>query len=72
MGKQTMGTPCHALAHRSDNKLYRIQTPQAALVRPGNYDSYVMDNYPTGTNAIVAVISYTVRITLLNADRRRR
>ena len=25
MGKQTMGTPCLALKHRSDNKLYRIQ-----------------------------------------------
>ena len=25
MGKQTMGTPAHALKHRTDNKLYRIQ-----------------------------------------------
>ena len=61
MGKQTMGTPCHALAHRSDNKMYRIQSPQTTLVRPAIYDDYAVDNYPLGTNAVVAVISYTVR-----------
>ena len=60
MGKQTMGTPCHALRYRSDNKLYRIQTPQTPMVRPGMHDYYDIDNYPMGTNAIVAVISYTV------------
>lgn len=59
MGKQTMGTPCYAYKYRSDNKLYRIQTPQSPLVRPTMYDHYHMDNYPTGTNAIIAVISYT-------------
>ncbi|XP_023237041.1 DNA-directed RNA polymerase I subunit RPA2-like [Centruroides sculpturatus] len=59
MGKQTMGTPCYAYKYRSDNKLYRIQTPHTPLVRPTMYDHYHMDNYPTGTNAIVAVISYT-------------
>ena len=60
MGKQTMGTPCHALKYRSDNKLYRIQTPQTPMVRPGMHDYYDIDNYPMGTNAVVAVISYTV------------
>ena len=55
-----MGTPCHAIGHRSDNKLYRILTPQSAMVRPHMYDYYDMDEYPTGTNAVVAVISYTV------------
>ncbi|XP_064456531.1 DNA-directed RNA polymerase I subunit RPA2-like [Ornithodoros turicata] len=59
MGKQTMGTPCQALKYRSDNKLYRIQTPQTPFVRPTAYDHYHMDDFPTGTNAIVAVISYT-------------
>ncbi|XP_033762318.1 DNA-directed RNA polymerase I subunit RPA2-like [Pecten maximus] len=59
MGKQTMGTPCHALTHRSDNKLYRIQTPQTPMVRPYMYDYYNIDEYPVGTNAVVAVISYT-------------
>uniref|UniRef100_X1YWB5 DNA-directed RNA polymerase subunit beta n=1 Tax=Capitella teleta TaxID=283909 RepID=X1YWB5_CAPTE len=59
MGKQTMGTPLHALVHRADNKLYRIQTPQSPMVRPKVYDDYDVDEYPNGTNAIVAVISYT-------------
>ncbi|XP_031556701.1 DNA-directed RNA polymerase I subunit RPA2-like [Actinia tenebrosa] len=59
MGKQTMGTPVQAFKHRTDNKLYRIQTPQSPLVRPTTHDEYCMDNYPLGTNAIVAVISYT-------------
>ena len=60
MGKQTMGTPLHAYEHRADNKLYRILTPQTPLVRPASYDHYNIDEYPLGTNAIVAVISYTV------------
>ncbi|KAG5831418.1 hypothetical protein ANANG_G00303520 [Anguilla anguilla] len=59
MGKQTMGFPLHSYQDRSDNKLYRLQTPQSPLVRPYMYDHYNMDNYPIGTNAIVAVISYT-------------
>ncbi|XP_034537373.1 DNA-directed RNA polymerase I subunit RPA2 [Notolabrus celidotus] len=59
MGKQTMGFPLHSFKERSDNKLYRLQTPQSPLVRPSMYDRYDLDNYPSGTNAIVAVISYT-------------
>ncbi|BFZ58330.1 DNA-directed RNA polymerase I subunit rpa2 [Savitreella phatthalungensis] len=59
MGKQTMGTPATALRHRTDNKLYRIQTPQTPIVRPAMHDQYGMDNFPQGTNAVVAVISYT-------------
>ena len=39
---------------------YCIQTPQAPMVRPYLYDYYNVDNYPLGTNAVVAVISYTV------------
>ncbi|CAN3360331.1 DNA-directed RNA polymerase I subunit Rpa135p [Diutina catenulata] len=59
MGKQTMGTPGVALAHRSDNKLYRIQTGQTPIVKANLYDEYGMDNFPNGMNAVVAVISYT-------------
>lgn len=54
-----MGFPLLTYRDRSDNKLYRLQTPQSPLVRPRMYDHYDMDNYPIGTNAIVAVISYT-------------
>ncbi|KZP13484.1 beta and beta-prime subunits of DNA dependent RNA-polymerase [Athelia psychrophila] len=59
MGKQTMGTPSTALKHRTDNKLYRLQTGQSPIVRPALHNTYAMDSFPNGTNAIVAVISYT-------------
>ncbi|KAH9939259.1 beta and beta-prime subunits of DNA dependent RNA-polymerase [Epithele typhae] len=59
MGKQTMGTPSTALQHRTDNKLYRLQTGQSPIVRPALHNTYGMDSFPNGTNAIVAVISYT-------------
>jgi len=59
MGKQTMGTPAHALKHRADNKLYRIQNPQAPIVQNQTQRDYQLDEYPQGTNAVVAVISYT-------------
>ena len=59
MGKQTMATPCTAYRTRVDNKMYRIQTPQIPLVRNENQDVYRIDDYPNGTNAMVAVISYT-------------
>mmetsp|Transcript_31069 Transcript_31069/g.56364 ORF Transcript_31069/g.56364 Transcript_31069/m.56364 type:complete len:1271 (+) Transcript_31069:150-3962(+) len=59
MGKQTMGTPCHSLPYRPDNKLYKIQTPQAPLVQTAVHGEYKMDEYPNGTNAVVAVLSYT-------------
>lgn len=59
MGKQTMGTPSTALKHRTDNKLYRLQTGQSPVVRPALHNTYAMDSFPNGTNAVVAVISYT-------------
>ncbi|KAM0329807.1 hypothetical protein ACHAQA_003971 [Verticillium albo-atrum] len=59
MGKQTMGTPATALAHRTDNKLYRIQTGQTPVVRSPLHNAYGFDNFPNGMNAVVAVISYT-------------
>lgn len=59
MGKQTMGTPFHSIRHRTDNKVYRIQSPQSPAIRNEWYDQYGNDEYPLGTNAVVAVISYT-------------
>jgi len=55
MGKQTMGTPFHSYPYRVDNKVYRLQTPQRPIVHNQSYDTYDMDEYPIGTNAIVAV-----------------
>lgn len=59
MGKQTMGTPSSVFNHRTDNKMYRLQCGQTPVVRPALHDKYGLDNFPNGTNAIVAVISYT-------------
>lgn len=59
MAKQTMGTAAQALPHRTDNKLYRLQTPQTPIVRTQRYPMYSMDEFPNGTNAIVAVLAYT-------------
>lgn len=54
-----MGTPGLSLPYRTDNKLYRIMTPQAPVVQTATHGEYKMDEYPNGTNAVVAVISYT-------------
>ena len=59
MGKQTMATPYHAFPRRVDTKSYRLHTPQSPIVRNQSYDEYALDEYPMGTNAVVAVISYT-------------
>ncbi|CAG8602980.1 7386_t:CDS:2, partial [Paraglomus occultum] len=59
MAKQTMGTPSSVYVHRTDNKLYRLQTGQAPVVRPKLHDELGLDAWLNGTNAIVAVLSYT-------------
>ncbi|XP_059618200.1 DNA-directed RNA polymerase I subunit RPA2 [Phlebotomus argentipes] len=59
MGKQTMGTPCQNYALQAATKLYRLQTPTTPLFRPVHHDNIEMDDFAMGTNAIVAVISYT-------------
>lgn len=59
MGKQTMGTPGSSLRYRTDNKSYRLQTGQTPIVRAPLHNAYGFDNFPNGTNAVVAVISYT-------------
>ena len=59
MAKQTVGIPGVAHQYRNDVKDYQLQTPQVPIVRPKLHDKYGMDNFPLGTNAIVAVISYT-------------
>ena len=59
MAKQTMGTPYHNHPYRMDNKVYRVLFPQAPLTRTENHTKYDFGQAPQGTNAIVAVISYT-------------
>lgn len=48
-----------ALQHRSDTKMYRLQSPQTPLVRTQRYGEYHMDEFPSGTNMVVAVLAYT-------------
>jgi hypothetical protein len=55
-----MGTPCHTWHLQAQSKLYRLQTPASPFFRPGHYDLVGLDEFAMGTNAVVAVISYTV------------
>lgn len=59
MAKQTMGTPLHSYQFRADTKLYRLQTPQKPISRTQAYNNFGIDDYPLGTMATVAVLSYT-------------
>eukprot|EP00933_Yihiella_yeosuensis_P003699 TRINITY_DN10686_c0_g2_i1.p1 TRINITY_DN10686_c0_g2~~TRINITY_DN10686_c0_g2_i1.p1 ORF type:complete len:1146 (+),score=200.10 TRINITY_DN10686_c0_g2_i1:3-3440(+) len=59
MLKQTMATPYHNHDYRPDNKVFRIYCPQSPLVRTQMYDAIDCDEHPIGTNAVVAVITYT-------------
>ena len=54
-----MGTPYHNHHYRMDNKVYRLLFPQKPLVATSTANEYDFQQYPSGTNAIVAVISYT-------------
>ncbi|KAK7317376.1 hypothetical protein RJT34_01538 [Clitoria ternatea] len=59
MAKQTMAFSSQSIQHRADQKLYHLQTPQTPIVRTNTYTKYNIDEFPTGTNAIVAVLAYT-------------
>ncbi|XP_027354375.1 DNA-directed RNA polymerase I subunit 2 isoform X2 [Abrus precatorius] len=59
MAKQTMAFSSQTIQHRADQKLYHLQTPQTPIVRTSSYTKYNIDEFPTGTNAIVAVLAYT-------------
>jgi DNA-directed RNA polymerase I subunit RPA2 len=59
MSKQTIGIPAHNLDFRTDTKIYLLQSPQTPIVQTQEYDSYHMNEYPNGTNAVVAVLAYT-------------
>ena len=54
-----MATPTHTWHLNSETKIYRLQTPTSPFFRPLHYDKIQLDDYAMGTNAIVAVISYT-------------
>ena len=54
-----MGTPFHNQEYRYDNKEYRPQNSQFPVVQGGGFEEFGFAEYPSGTNAVVAVISYT-------------
>lgn len=59
MAKQTMGTPMDSYPFRTDTKLYRLYTPQRPLAQTQGYTKYHVNEYPLGTNAVVAVLAHT-------------
>jgi DNA-directed RNA polymerase I subunit RPA2 len=59
MLKQTMGTPYHNHERRVDNKVFYLQSPQVPLVSTTLYRQVNANSHPSGTNAVVAVITYT-------------
>ncbi|CRH00219.1 DNA-directed RNA polymerase I subunit RPA2, putative [Plasmodium relictum] len=59
MLKQTMGIQSLNILYTFTNKIYRMITPQLPLVVTRDYEFYGVDNYPSGTNAVVAILSYT-------------
>lgn len=59
MAKQTMGTSVLNWDYRFDNKMYRILHSQKPLVRTKFYENFKFSDYNSGTNAVVAVLSYT-------------
>lgn len=59
MAKQTMGTPYHNHPYRTDKKIYKITSPQNPIVTCDKFDKLGYNEYPSGTNAVIAVISYT-------------
>ncbi|CAL6037772.1 DNA-directed_RNA polymerase subunit beta [Hexamita inflata] len=59
MLKQTMGFPARSIGYRTDSKNYRILTPQRPMVHTCSHGMGGFDSHPTGTNAVVAVLSYS-------------
>ncbi|XP_052192678.1 DNA-directed RNA polymerase I subunit 2-like [Diospyros lotus] len=59
MAKQTMAFSTQAINCRADQKLYHLQTPQTPIVRTKAYEKYSINEFPLGTNAVVAVLAYS-------------
>ncbi|ENN77884.1 hypothetical protein YQE_05562, partial [Dendroctonus ponderosae] len=65
----------HAYLFRTyvESLVFRLQTPSTPLFRPVHHDELDLDDFAMGTNAIVAVISYTVseqRRTKVSTDQK--
>lgn len=54
-----MGTSTHNILLRNDNKTYSLTNVQKPIVANDTMESLGFDQYPSGLNAVVAVLSYT-------------
>lgn len=54
-----MGTPYHSHQRRADNKVYRLLFPQRPILKTRTHIDYDIEEFPSGANAVVAVLSYT-------------
>lgn len=59
MSKQTLGTATHCFTNQLEAKMFRLTTPATPLFRTSHWDRLQMDDFPQGTNAVVAIVSYT-------------
>lgn len=59
MAKQTMGYPMHNECAKTESKTYHVHYPQRPIVCNSTQDSHGLLDFPLGTNAVVAVLSYT-------------
>ena len=59
MAKQTMGSSTFAETYRADTKMYRLYAPQDPIVASTTHSQLGFDDFPSGVNAVVAVLSYT-------------
>ena len=60
--KQALGLPFLNFSGRSDTKMYQLLYGQHPISSTRMYSESDLSSYPCGTNAIVAVISYSVSI----------
>ena len=64
MAKHTIATPCHSQKFRADNKILFLNYPQKPLMKTKYEPQFRFEDYPQGTNAVIAVISYTGNFSL--------
>jgi len=59
MAKQTMGYPSNTEAVKTEVKTYHVHYPQLPIVQTSTQDTHGLPLFLLGTNAVVAVLSYT-------------
>ncbi|XP_042904031.1 DNA-directed RNA polymerase I subunit RPA2 isoform X3 [Parasteatoda tepidariorum] len=57
--RQAISFPFTNAKYRTDVKYMELTSPQKPLVKTTIYDQYNLDKYPLGTNAVIAIMSYS-------------